>query len=162
MAKGTYDDPILVDGLFAKTINGVKKFFKLNDNKDKINELQKKISLPFSPFCTSTEEIDITGTFLPPTKENPFPSIGEVVVPYDCFMCSYITSDEYTIFKFATVEGDKSGAICSCPRNATTQFMMGQFAKKGNIIKLIYDIPSDRTLKLEGTLTVYYHALLSI
>lgn len=30
MAKGTYDDPILVDGLFTKTINGVKKkFFKL-------------------------------------------------------------------------------------------------------------------------------------
>lgn len=25
MAKGTYDDPILVDGLFTKTINGVKK-----------------------------------------------------------------------------------------------------------------------------------------
>lgn len=34
MAKGTgtYDDPILVDGLFTKTINGVKKFFKLNSN----------------------------------------------------------------------------------------------------------------------------------
>ena len=31
MAKGTgtYDDPILVDGLFTKTINGVKKFFKI-------------------------------------------------------------------------------------------------------------------------------------
>ena len=31
MAKGTgtYDDPILVDGLFSKTINGVKKFFKI-------------------------------------------------------------------------------------------------------------------------------------
>lgn len=31
MAKGTgtYDDPIIVDGLFAKTIDGVKKFFKL-------------------------------------------------------------------------------------------------------------------------------------
>lgn len=31
MAKGTgtYDDPILVDGLFTKTINGVKKFFAL-------------------------------------------------------------------------------------------------------------------------------------
>lgn len=34
MAKGTgtYDDPILVDGLFTKTVNGVKKFFKLNSN----------------------------------------------------------------------------------------------------------------------------------
>ena len=34
MAKGTgtYDDPIIVDGLFTKTINGVKKFFKLNSN----------------------------------------------------------------------------------------------------------------------------------
>lgn len=32
MAKGTgtYDDPIIVDGIFTKTINGVKKFFKLN------------------------------------------------------------------------------------------------------------------------------------
>jgi len=27
---GTYDDPIIVDGIFTKTINGVKKFFKLN------------------------------------------------------------------------------------------------------------------------------------
>lgn len=34
MAKGTgtYDDPIIVDGIFSKTINGVKKFFKLNGN----------------------------------------------------------------------------------------------------------------------------------
>ena len=34
MAKGTgtYDDPIIVDGLFSKTVNGVKKFFKLNSN----------------------------------------------------------------------------------------------------------------------------------
>lgn len=32
MAKGTgtYDDPIIVDGIFTKTIDGVKKFFKLN------------------------------------------------------------------------------------------------------------------------------------
>lgn len=32
MAKGTgtYDDPIIVDGIFSKTIDGVKKFFKLN------------------------------------------------------------------------------------------------------------------------------------
>ena len=32
MAKGTgtYDDPILCDGIFTKTINGVKKFFKIN------------------------------------------------------------------------------------------------------------------------------------
>ena len=32
MAKGTgtYDDPIIVDGIFTKTINGVKKFFKIN------------------------------------------------------------------------------------------------------------------------------------
>lgn len=31
MAKGTgtYDDPIICDGIFSKTINGVKKFFKL-------------------------------------------------------------------------------------------------------------------------------------
>lgn len=29
MAKGTYDDPILCDGIFTKTINGVKKFFKI-------------------------------------------------------------------------------------------------------------------------------------
>lgn len=31
MAKGTgtYDDPIICDGLFSKTIDGVKKFFKL-------------------------------------------------------------------------------------------------------------------------------------
>ena len=29
---GTYDDPILVDGIFTKTINGVKKFFKINSN----------------------------------------------------------------------------------------------------------------------------------
>ena len=27
---GTYDDPIIVDGIFTKTINGVKNFFKLN------------------------------------------------------------------------------------------------------------------------------------
>lgn len=163
MAKGTgtYDDPIICDGIFSKTIDGVKKFFKLNNNKDKINELQKKIITPFSPFCTSSELMDITGTFLPPTKENPFPAIGEVVVPYDCFMCAYITSNEYTMFKFATVEGNKSGALCSCPREATTQFMIGQFAKKGNIIKLIYDIPQDKTLELKGGLTIYYHALLS-
>lgn len=34
MAKGTgtYDDPIICDGIFSKTINGVKKFFKLNGN----------------------------------------------------------------------------------------------------------------------------------
>ena len=34
MAKGTgtYDDPIICDGIFSKTINGVKKFFKLNSN----------------------------------------------------------------------------------------------------------------------------------
>ena len=34
MAKGTgtFDDPIIVDGLFSKTVNGVKKFFKLNSN----------------------------------------------------------------------------------------------------------------------------------
>lgn len=32
MAKGTgtYNDPIIVDGIFSKTIDGVKKFFKLN------------------------------------------------------------------------------------------------------------------------------------
>ena len=32
MAKGTgtYDDPIICDGIFSKTIDGVKKFFKLN------------------------------------------------------------------------------------------------------------------------------------
>ena len=31
MAKGTgtYDDPIICDGIFSKTIDGVKKFFKL-------------------------------------------------------------------------------------------------------------------------------------
>lgn len=31
MAKGTgtYDDPIICDGIFSKTINGVKKFFKI-------------------------------------------------------------------------------------------------------------------------------------
>lgn len=27
---GTYNDPIIVDGIFSKTIDGVKKFFKLN------------------------------------------------------------------------------------------------------------------------------------
>lgn len=34
MAKGTgtYDDPIICDGIFSKTIDGVKKFFKLNSN----------------------------------------------------------------------------------------------------------------------------------
>lgn len=34
MAKGTgtYDDPIICDGIFSKTIDGVKKFFKLNGN----------------------------------------------------------------------------------------------------------------------------------
>ena len=34
MAKGTgtYDDPIICDGIFSKTINGVKKFFKINGN----------------------------------------------------------------------------------------------------------------------------------
>lgn len=32
MAKGTgtYDDPIIVDSIFSKTIDGVKKFFKIN------------------------------------------------------------------------------------------------------------------------------------
>lgn len=39
MAKGTgtYDDPILVDGLFTKTINGVKKFFKLNGSSSSVD-----------------------------------------------------------------------------------------------------------------------------
>lgn len=34
MAKGTgtYDDPIICDGIFSKTIDGVKKFFKINGN----------------------------------------------------------------------------------------------------------------------------------
>lgn len=44
MAKGTgtYDDPILVDGLFTKTINGVKKFFKLKTGSVDTSNLVKK------------------------------------------------------------------------------------------------------------------------
>lgn len=40
MAKGTgtYDDPIIVDGIFSKTINGVKKFFKLNTGSKQSSE----------------------------------------------------------------------------------------------------------------------------
>lgn len=46
MAKGTgtYDDPILVDGLFTKTVNGVKKFFKLNSNGKEYSQLQAEIN----------------------------------------------------------------------------------------------------------------------
>lgn len=44
MAKGTgtYDDPILVDGLFTKTINGVKKFFKIKTGSVDTSNLVKK------------------------------------------------------------------------------------------------------------------------
>lgn len=40
MAKGTgtFDDPIIVDGIFSKTINGVKKFFKLNTGSKQSSE----------------------------------------------------------------------------------------------------------------------------
>lgn len=40
MAKGTgtYDDPIIVDGIFTKTIDGVKKFFKLNTGSKQSSE----------------------------------------------------------------------------------------------------------------------------
>ena len=46
MAKGTgaYDDPILVDGLFTKKINVVKKFFKLNSNGKDYSQLQAEIN----------------------------------------------------------------------------------------------------------------------
>lgn len=39
MAKGTgtYDDPIICDGIFSKTIDGVKKFFKINTSSN-VNE----------------------------------------------------------------------------------------------------------------------------
>lgn len=44
MAKGTgtYDDPIICDGLFSKTINGVKKFFKLKTGSVDTSNLVKK------------------------------------------------------------------------------------------------------------------------
>lgn len=35
---GTYDDPIIVDGIFTKTIDGVKKFFKLNTGSKQSSE----------------------------------------------------------------------------------------------------------------------------
>lgn len=46
MAKGTgtYNDPIIVDGIFSKTIDGVKKFFKLNSNGKDYSELQAEIN----------------------------------------------------------------------------------------------------------------------
>lgn len=44
MAKGTgtYDDPIICDGLFSKTIGGVKKFFKLKTGTVDTSNLVKK------------------------------------------------------------------------------------------------------------------------
>lgn len=44
MAKGTgtYDDPIICDGLFSKTINGVKKFFKLKTGSVDTSNFVKK------------------------------------------------------------------------------------------------------------------------
>ena len=58
MAKGTgtYDDPILVDGIFAKTINGVKKFFKINSNGNATIDDSNYAKINKNNFFTASEQ----------------------------------------------------------------------------------------------------------
>lgn len=74
MAKGTgtYDDPIIVDGIFSKTFDGVKKFFKLNVGSSNSSDTNSSdcvqydsagaITLPYKPqrIRKKTDDSNIT------------------------------------------------------------------------------------------------------
>lgn len=67
MAKGTgtYDDPIICDGIFSKTINGVKKFFKIKTGS----------SVDTSQFVKKSGDV-LTGTHFTRNVDNEYIYIG--------------------------------------------------------------------------------------
>lgn len=61
---GTYDDPIICDGIFTKTINGVKKFFKI-----------KGSSVDTSQFVKKSGDV-LTGTHFTKNTDNSYLYFG--------------------------------------------------------------------------------------
>jgi hypothetical protein len=99
---GTYDDPIIVDGIFTKTIDGVKKFFKLNVGSSNSSDTNSSncvqydssgaITLPYKPqlirkktddshitLCGGNSDIEGGFVILHGSKEKVKPSCVELI-----------------------------------------------------------------------------------